>query len=87
MKQIMNEKAAIQEEIQAEQASRNSHADRLIEKWSKKKGLDLEAEGDAEDEKEDDKEDKMEEEDEGDKDSDEDSDKEDDKKEESKKRK
>ena len=41
MKQIMNEKAAMQEEIQAEQASRNSHADRLIEKWSKKKGLDL----------------------------------------------
>lgn len=41
MKQIMNEKAAMQEQIQEEQASRNSHAERLMEKWSKKKGLDL----------------------------------------------
>lgn len=41
MKQIMNEKAALQEQLQEETASKNGYADRLMEKWSKKKGLGL----------------------------------------------
>jgi len=41
MKQIMEEKGSAQEHLEEENASRNRIADRLIEKWSKKKGLDL----------------------------------------------
>lgn len=43
MKQIMQEKAKerAEEKLNEEVASRNAYADRLIEKWSKKRGLDL----------------------------------------------
>ena len=41
MKQIMQEKAVLEEKLQEENASKNSHAERLMEKWSKRKGLGL----------------------------------------------
>ena len=37
----MEEKAQMQEVVAQENRSRNAYADRLIEKWSKKKGLSL----------------------------------------------
>lgn len=40
MKQIMNE-SAIKEQVEAERVAKNSYADRLIEKWGKRPGLDL----------------------------------------------
>ena len=39
MKRIMQEKARMQEVVSQENRSRNAYADRLIEKWSKKRGL------------------------------------------------
>ena len=41
MRHIMEEKARMQEVAMSENRTRNSIADRLIEKWSKKKGLNL----------------------------------------------
>ena len=41
MKRIMQEKAQMQEVVSQENRSRNAYADRLIEKWSKKRGLAL----------------------------------------------
>lgn len=41
MKNIMQEKARMREAIQEDSVARNTVADRLIEKWSRKKGLDL----------------------------------------------
>lgn len=43
MKHIMQEKARMQEVVAKENNSRNANMDRLIEKWSRKKGLSLDS--------------------------------------------